>query len=114
MTGREGARLQAIAELLRDARLAELRRLAESQAATRAALADLASVPAETRLSAPAALRAELAWQAWADARRAELNRTLARQTAEVEAARETAARAFGRAEALRGVLARMARGQVS
>jgi hypothetical protein len=41
-------------------------------------------------------------YERWAEARRAEINLTLARQTAEWIEARDAARQAFGRADALR------------
>jgi hypothetical protein len=56
----------------------------------------------ETYALLAAAVQAGLLYERWAEARRAEINLTLARQTAEWIEARDAARQAFGRADALR------------
>ncbi len=93
--------LIAVAGLLLDARLAEMRRIQRLREESRARLADLAAAPAENGLPPVIAAQTALRYACWADLRRAEINMALARQTAEWLAAREAARLAFGRAEAL-------------
>lgn len=94
--------LAGISRLMLDQKLAELDRAARACAESRARLAGLAAPAVETDLPLPVAAQAGLLYDRWADARRAEINQTLARQTARWIEARDAAARAFGRAEALR------------
>jgi hypothetical protein len=101
------ARLAGLAALIRDLRLADLERAGQARAESRARLAGLALEPIEADLGPIAAAQAELRYQSWAEARRAEINLTLARQTAEWLEARDAARQAFGRAEALRTLVAR-------
>lgn len=102
------ARLALLGRLIFDTKLAELHKVAQAREATRAALAALdrpatteAAAGEEGGLSSVALGQAVIRYQAWADARRAELNPRLARQTADWLDRRAEAARAFGRAEAL-------------
>lgn len=104
------ARLAGLAGMVRDLRLAELERAARARAESRTRLSGLALEPLDSDLGPIAAAQAEMRYQAWAEARRAEINLTLARQTAEWLEAQEAARRAFGRAEALRTLAARMKR----
>ena len=80
------------------------RRAAEAKAQSEAALARLATpvAPADAGLEGASAALAGLAYQRWADARRAEINQTLARQTHHWMEARDAAQKAFGKADALR------------
>lgn len=94
--------LVQISQLVLDLKLAELNRAARARADSRARLADLALPPAETELPLAVAAQAGLLYDRWADARRAEINLALARQTAEWIERRDLAAKAFGRAQALR------------
>jgi hypothetical protein len=101
------ARLARLAGMIRDLRLAGLERAARARADSRARLAGLALAPCASDLGAIAAAQAELRYQSWAEARRAEINLTLARQTAEWLDAQDAARRAFGRSLALQALLAR-------
>lgn len=93
-------RLQQIASLILDARLAEV------QVAERARQESLSHLQAlrvpqqgvEDVASAQVALR----YEQWADMRRGQINMTLARQTVTWMEAQDRARDAFGRAEALR------------
>lgn len=100
------ARLQQITQLMLDARLNDLEVAARAKAESQARLAGLQGGCAED-VSAVAAAQAEMLYQRWADARRAEINMTLARQTAEWMEAREAARCAFARTEALRALAAK-------
>lgn len=95
--------LGLIGQLLLDTRLAALRSAAAAREDSEHRLAGLV-VPdlcSGTLPEIPAQL-AVLGYQRWADARRSEINLTLARQTAEWIEARDAAREAFGRVEALR------------
>ncbi len=97
-------KLKDLAGLMLDHRLEQLRRAAEAKAQSEAALARLATAPtpAHEGFEGASAALAGLAYQRWADARRAEINQTLARQTHHWMEARDAAQKAFGKADALR------------
>ncbi|MDT8857983.1 hypothetical protein RNZ50_23715 [Paracoccaceae bacterium Fryx2] len=97
------ARLGQVSQLILDLRLSELHTAARARQDSLDRLAGLAAEPADG-LSPIAAARAELHYQRWAEARRAEINLTLARQTADWLGAQAAARRAFGQAQALRGL----------
>lgn len=102
--------LSTLAGLILDAQLATLRLAAIERDASLAALADLARAPAPATDLPPLVLaRAAIAYESWADARRAEINPRLARQTAAWLEAQAAARIAFGRATALRALTARAA-----
>jgi hypothetical protein len=103
-------RLEQVATLLFDSRLTDLRTAAIACAETEARLAGLVMAQvAEGGLPQIAVELAALNYQRWADVRRAELNQTLARQTATWMDARDAARLAFGKTQALSGVAARLA-----
>ena len=94
-------RLLALAAMQRDIDLAKLGQLAEARAETRARLEDLrrsASAPVATD---PVLMGVRQRHRLWADAQRAELNITLARQEAAWLEARDHTRRSFGRAAVL-------------
>lgn len=104
------AKLQQIAGLMLDSRLAALQTAARAKAESEAQLSGLAgAVAAPADISAVAAEKAALNYQRWADARRAELNLVLARQTVVWMEARDAARVAFGKTEALAGVARKLA-----
>lgn len=103
------ARLQALAGLMRDHRLAQLQQAAERRLQSQEQIAALER-SVTTDLPPVAGQLVALRYQAWADRRRADLNLVLARQTADWINARDAARKAFGQAEALRGLLARVER----
>lgn len=94
-------RLSKIADLLLDLRLAELQKAGRAREESLARLADLNVAPS-TDPDPVAAAQVDVRYQLWADARRAEINMTLARQTAKWMEARDSARAAFGKAEVLR------------
>lgn len=94
--------LVEISRLMLDHKLAALTQATSARDESRARLAGLALPPAQTDLPLAAAAQAGLLYERWAEARRAEINLTLARQTAEWIEARDAARQAFGRADALR------------
>jgi hypothetical protein len=99
--------LLAVSGLILDARLSTLDRAARACNDSRARLADLARPSDSAELPLTVAAQAALRYERWAEARRAEINLTLARQTAEWLTARDEARLAFGRAEALRAIVRR-------
>lgn len=110
MTGNDLRRLKELADLMLDHRLALLRNAAAAKAQSEAALAALARPASEPDgLEGAAAALAGLAYQRWTDARRAEINPVLARQTHHWMETRDEAKRAFGKAEVLRGLADRLA-----
>lgn len=107
-------RLKSLADLMLDHRLGHLRKAAEAKAQSEAALAALSQpLPEPEGLEGASAALAGLAYRRWADARRAEINQFLARQTHDWMLARDDAQLAFGRAEALRQLAERQARKQL-
>jgi len=105
-------RLQQISALQRDLALTDLSSaaLARDHSLTQIAALDRES-PA-TDLPALVEEQVRFAYRCWADERRAELNLTLARQTAEWMAQRDAAALSFGRAEVLDRLAKRKKPGQ--
>lgn len=103
------ANLKALAEMVRDQKLAKLQVCAAARAATLNRLADLRPAEADPAESI-AAVQARLRYEHWADLRRAEMNVVLARQTVQWMEAREDARTTFGRAEVLRQLQAKWER----
>lgn len=104
------AQLARLAGMIRDLRLADLEAAGRARDESRRRLAGLKLEPRPSDLGAIAAARAEVRYQAWAEARRAEINLTLARQTAEWLEAQDAARTAFGRAIALKALASRRGR----
>ena len=103
-------RLSTLAALILEGRLADLRRRAAAKAESEAQIAGLERLPAaDPGLEGAAAALAAMNYQRWADARRKDLNRVLARQTAEWLEAADAARQAFGRNEALETLARRAA-----
>lgn len=103
MTDKDLRRLGELTDLILDQRLAVLRKAAEARALSEAALASLARpMHGDESLVGASSAIAALAYERWADARRAEINQHLARQTHVWMEARDAAQIAFGKAEALR------------
>ena len=99
-------RLAVLAALARDAKLAKVADAALARSRSLQQLAALTPPPVQDSELSPLVLAgASLRYQLWADMKRAEINRTLARQTATWIEARADARNAFGRAD----VLARLA-----
>jgi hypothetical protein len=95
------ARLAVIADLLRDVRLADLAQASMARNASLARLQDL-SRPVDTGgLDALAGAQADQLYQRWAAARRAEVSRALATQTADWQASKGRARLAFARSQVL-------------
>ncbi|AZL59453.1 hypothetical protein EI545_11735 [Tabrizicola piscis] len=104
----ETTKVITLADLLLRHHLGQMRQAAERLDRSRAQMAaiDKAADPAD--LPEVVAARVDCDYRRWADARKSELNLVLARQTAEVLAARAEAEVAFGRVQALRGIAARL------
>lgn len=96
-------RLQQVANLMLDLRLNELHAAARQRQESLDRIAGL-NVIHSSDLPPIAAAQAEMLYQRWAEARRAEINQTLARQTAEWMEAQVRARRAFGQTQALEAV----------
>jgi hypothetical protein len=105
---RDIARLEELARLMLDHRLARLSDIAAQRDRSRIQIAALSDLSDPADLPSMAAEQVSLRYQQWADTRRSELNAVLARQTAEWIEARQEAQHAFGRAEALRTVAKRL------
>ena len=102
-------RLQQVAGLLFDSKLVELKAAARAMQETKDHLLDLIALPVQpSELPAITMAVAGLRYDRWADVRRADLNLTLARQTAEWLDARDAARLAFGKTQALDAVKAKM------
>ena len=94
-----------------DHQLSDLQQKAKIKARSEAALAALAQEQGPLEgLEGMAAELAGLAYQRWADARRGEINIVLARQTRDWLEAQDSARLAFGKAEALRRIHAKLGR----
>lgn len=102
MNRRDLDRLRQLADLHKDHKLAKLRAAIDARTRSEEALAALAlPMPMDAGLLGAAADLAGLAYQRWADIRRAEINLDLASQMRDVIAARAEAEHAFARSEAL-------------
>jgi hypothetical protein len=102
-------RLQVLAQLVLDQRLLTLKQAADRLERSRDQLAAINAAAAPADLPPVAAGLVDVAYQRWADVRRAELNGAIARQSADWIETRDVAGQAFGRVQALDGALARLA-----
>ncbi len=93
--------LHALAQMMLDAQLLELRAIARAREESLAHLADLNRPFPPNDLHPVAAAEAEIRFQRWADQRRAEVNQRLAMQNVQMEEARLAAQMAFGRSSTL-------------
>jgi hypothetical protein len=94
------ARLSQLADLILDVKLTDLHAAARARQESLDRLAGLAAAPA-TDLPEIAAAQAGLLYERWAEARRAEINLSLARQTAAWLDLQAEARQAFGRSEVM-------------
>ena len=101
---RQIARLRSLSDLIFDARLSALHAAAAARADSLERLADLERPVTATDLPDISAAEVWMRYQGWADQRRAEINLTLAWQTAEWIEARQAASLAFGKLQALKGI----------
>ena len=99
--------IKALSQLVLDGRLNALERAARARQQSLDHLAALNHPIAETDLPAMVAGEVVMRYQHWADQRRSDINLTLARQTAEWVEARQSAAQAFGRDQALQSLVDR-------
>lgn len=97
-------RLCQLSQLILDVKLADLHSAAKKRQHSLDLLAQLDRPVPTSDLSVVVAHCAELRYQGWAELRRGEINPVLARQTAEMLAAREDAAQAFGKNQAVRAL----------
>ena len=98
------ARLGQVAQLILDVKLAALQKAAKKRQHSLDLLNDLNRATSVADLPLFVAYEADLRYQNWADKRRAEINYNLARQTADMLAARDDAGQAFGKYQSLRGL----------
>ncbi|MBA3910410.1 MAG: hypothetical protein C0524_11130 [Rhodobacter sp.] len=96
--------ITTLAQLVLDHRLTGLRLAAAELARSKAQLRAINASTAPVDLAPIAAGVVEVSYQRWADIRRAELNATIARQTAAWIDARTEAGTAFGRVQALHAI----------
>jgi hypothetical protein len=101
-TAKDLKKMAELSQLVLDNRLSRLRQVAEARAQSLHQLAAINAPAAPTDLPPMAAGMVSLAYQRWADVRRAELNALIARQTVEWMEAKSVATLAFGRNQALR------------
>jgi hypothetical protein len=101
-------KVMALADLLLQHRLGQMRQTSARLERSRAQMAAIDKGAAAADLPEVMAERVACDYRGWADARKAELNGVLARQTLDVMAARAEAQLAFGRVQALRGIVARL------
>ena len=94
------ARLKTVTDLILDLRLSEVERCARARNDSLARLADLAK-PAAADLTSIGDITAQMRYERWADHRRAEINITLARQTAEWLTRQDAARHALGQSQVL-------------
>ncbi len=106
-TAKQIARLSQISQLVLDVKLAALRTAVSKRQHSLDLLTALSGVANAPDLSLVAEHQAQMRYQQWAQARRAELNLVLARQTAEMATARDEAVQVFGRNQAVRGLQAK-------
>lgn len=102
--------LATLSQLVLDQRLQLLRKRAELLNRSRAQLAAINARAEPADLPPVPAGLVDIAYQRWADVRRAELNTAIARQSVDWIEARAEASTALGRVQALEGVAVRLAR----
>jgi hypothetical protein len=111
MTGRkEFQTLATLSQLVLDQRLAGLRQAAARLERSKSQLRAINAAGAPADLPPVQAGLVDLAYQRWADIRRAELNTIIAQQTVAWMQAKSEAATAFGRLQALTGAAQRLDR----
>lgn len=106
-TAKQIVRLGQISQLVLDVKLAALHSAASKRQHSLDLLDALNTVGTATDLSLVAQHQTNLRYQHWAQARRVELNLVLARQTADLTAARDEAVLVFGRNQAVLGLKAK-------
>ncbi|QCO55697.1 hypothetical protein EOK75_08055 [Pseudorhodobacter turbinis] len=94
------AKLKALSDMIVDQHLGKLQACAAARTVSQQRLEGL-RVTEKPEMEPIAQAQTMLRYEQWADARRAEINITLARQTAEWMEARKEAQLAFGRAQVL-------------
>lgn len=99
-------RLAELAQLMLDHRLGMLRQSADALDQSRMQIAAINRGAEPADLDPLTAARIALSYDRWADVRRAELNLVIARQSAAWHEARSDAQTAFGRVQALQGLVA--------
>lgn len=108
MTSRKDLKsLATLSQLVLDQRLAAVRQAAERLDRSKSQLRAINAAAAPADLPPVQGGLVDLAYQRWADVRRAELNVTIAQQTVAWIDAKSEAATAFGRVQALKGAAQR-------
>lgn len=102
-------RLTALTEMLQQVQLAALSQAEAARQGTLAAISRLDQPSVGTELDPVTVGLVQISYARWADLRRAELEKTLTRQTVACDAAQSVARTAFGRHQALQNVAARLA-----
>lgn len=100
--------LQEISGVILDRRLALLRACGAARSTSLKLLQDLEPKESGEEIEPIALAKSNLQYQAWADRRRAEINILLARQTVDLIEARKLAMSAFGKADAIRHLIAQL------
>jgi hypothetical protein len=98
------AKLAGLAQLILDHRLGALKSSSDRLEQSRMQLAALNQTAEPVDLDPVTSVKVGLEYERWADARRAELNLVISRQTAAWLEARGDAQTAFGRVQALRSL----------
>lgn len=101
-------RLAEVAQLMLDHRLGQLHGAAAELERSRMQLAAINQAGRPADLEPVTAGKVALAYDRWADQRRAELNLVIARQTVDWMEAKGEAQTAFGRVQALQGLATRL------
>lgn len=94
-------RLEEVSSLILDTRMMALEKAARARQLSLDRLAEINKPASATNLPLVQAAEVAMRYELWADQRRTEINAVLARQTAEWNDARQEAALAFGRNQAL-------------
>lgn len=102
------SRLADLAQLMLDHRLGQLRVSADQLDQSRGQLAAINRPSEAADLDPLTVARVGLGYERWADVRRAELNLVIARQSAAWHEAQGEARTAFGRVQALQGLVAQV------
>ncbi len=104
------AKLVGLTELVLDHRLHKLREAAAARDRSRMQIEAISAAAGPAGLPPVTEAFVGLAYRRWADIRKSELNAVIARQTVSWIDARSQAVTAFGRAQAVRSVIARVPR----
>ena len=107
---RDMTRIAELAQLMLDHRLGQLRTTRNELDRSRSQLQAINTAAEPADLPLVAAQAVGLTYKRWADVRRSDLNLVIARQTADWIHTHEEAGTAFGRLQALRGLVEKLQR----